>query len=121
MPVEADPRAKESRHTRLDACRPPTRMAPDPDVRDDGTRPLGHHVCVTMKAAQAAAFYSELPKDMPSVAVTKSEHQVFTNAWRKAIPYGANGTGMATGAQIDGAAGQIYAGYPNLLSALGLG
>jgi hypothetical protein len=30
-----------------------------------------------------------------SVAVTPAEHQVFTNAWRQAIPYGA-GTKAAT-------------------------
>jgi hypothetical protein len=29
--------------------------------------------------------------DMASVAVTRAEHQVFTNAWRQAIPYWAEG------------------------------
>lgn len=57
---------------------------------------------------------------MLSVAVTTSEHQVFTNAGRKAIPYGPEGTGAATPAQIYGAARQIYAGYPAILKALGL-
>jgi hypothetical protein len=62
----------------------------------------------------------QAPGDMASVAVTGAEHQAFTNAWRKAIPYGA-GTRGATPAQIEGAARQIYAGYPDILSALGLG
>ena len=59
--------------------------------------------------------------DMLSVAVTQSEHTVFTNAWRQAIPYGKDGTGTATRAQIEGAARQIYTDYPDILSALGLG
>ena len=49
-----------------------------------------------------------------------SEHQVFTNAWRQAIPYGA-GTRTASRAQIEGAARQIYSDYPEILRALGLG
>lgn len=59
--------------------------------------------------------------DMPSVVVTRAEHQVFTNAWREAISYGPNGTGMATRAQVEGAAQQIYREYPEILQALGLG
>ena len=59
--------------------------------------------------------------DMPSIVVTRAEHQVFTNAWREAIPYGPNGTGMATRAQVEGAARQIYREYPEILQALGLG
>ena len=59
--------------------------------------------------------------EMPSIVVTRAEHQVFTNAWREAIPYGSNGTGMATRAQVEGAARQIYSEYPEILRALGLG
>jgi len=55
-----------------------------------------------------------------TIVVTRSEHQVFTNAWRQAIPYGA-GTRTASRAQIEGAARQIYADYPEILRALGLG
>lgn len=58
--------------------------------------------------------------DWASIVVTRSEHQVFTNAWRQAIPYGA-GTRTASRAQIEGAARQIYADYPEILQALGLG
>lgn len=57
---------------------------------------------------------------MLSVAVTKGEHQAFTNAWRAAIPYGAQGTGTATGQQVIEAAKRIYANYPAILKALGL-
>jgi hypothetical protein len=56
----------------------------------------------------------------PAVVVTRAEHQEFTNAWRQAIPYG-SGTRNATPAQVEGAAQQIYADYPEILQALGLG
>jgi RHS repeat-associated protein len=59
------------------------------------------------------------PADMASVAVTRAEHQVFTNAWRAAIPYG-SGTANATTEQIVAAARQIYKEHPALLAALGL-
>ena len=67
-----------------------------------------------------ARVMGQAPRDMASVAVARAEHWVFTNAWRQAIPYGA-GTRNATLAQIENAARQIYANYPDILSALGLG
>jgi hypothetical protein len=55
-----------------------------------------------------------------SMAVTKAEHQVeFTNKWRKAIPYGPGGTAIATRAEVEQVARQIYAQYPSILRALG--
>ena len=54
--------------------------------------------------------------NLASVAVSKGEHQVLTNAWRNEIPYAAN----ATPAQIRGAASQVYADSPVIPSALGL-
>ncbi|MCB1257658.1 MAG: hypothetical protein KDB26_11160 [Microthrixaceae bacterium] len=59
--------------------------------------------------------------DWASIVVTRAEHQQFTNAWRQEIPYGPTGTGMATRAQVEAAARQIYADYPEILRALGLG
>ena len=59
-------------------------------------------------------------RDWATIVVTRAEHQVFTNAWRRAIPYGA-GTRSASRTQIEGAARQIYADYPEILKALGLG
>jgi hypothetical protein len=56
---------------------------------------------------------------MPSIAVTPVEHQVFTNAWRTAIPYG-EGTANATRDQIMNAARQIYKEYPEIIDAIGL-
>lgn len=56
-----------------------------------------------------------------TIVVTRSEHQAFANARRQAIPYGPNGTGMATRAQIDAVAREIYRDYPEILQALGLG
>lgn len=51
-----------------------------------------------------------------TILVTRSEHQVFTNAWRQAIPYGA-GTRNATRFEIESAARRIYAAYPEILRA----
>lgn len=56
--------------------------------------------------------------DMPSIVVTQAEHQVFTNAWRAEIPYGSRNV---TPTQVNGAARRIYADYPEILQALGLG
>ena len=59
--------------------------------------------------------------DMLSVAVTKEDHQLFTNAWRKAIGYvndnNAVNTATATQEQIWSAAKDIYANYSDLLDA----
>ena len=49
-----------------------------------------------------------------SVAVTKAEHQVFTNAWRQLLPYGKTYTLN----QVWSAAKQVYAKYPALLEAV---
>jgi RHS repeat-associated protein len=58
--------------------------------------------------------------DWATVVLTRSEHRVFTNARRQAIPYGASGTGQATRTQIESAARQIYRDYPEILESLGL-
>ena len=54
--------------------------------------------------------------DMLSIVLTKGEHQVFTNAWRKAIPYGTK----ANKQQIMREARYIYKDYPEILKILGL-
>jgi hypothetical protein len=56
---------------------------------------------------------------MSAIALTPAEHQAFTNAWRRAIPYG-SGTANATRSQIENVARQIYKDYPEILKALGL-
>lgn len=48
---------------------------------------------------------------MLSIALSKSEHQVFTKAWRAALPYG----NSYSKAQILGAAVKIYSKSPKLL------
>lgn len=58
-------------------------------------------------------------KTMQSMALTPAEHQVFTNAWRAEIGYGA-GTAAATRESVMAAARRIYSGYPEILKALGL-
>ncbi|MFK8288388.1 hypothetical protein ACI76W_03930 [Capnocytophaga canimorsus] len=55
-------------------------------------------------------------REMLSMVLTKEEHQVFTNTWRKAIPYGTKPTEK----QIKAAAKEIYKNYPEILKALGL-
>ena len=77
---------------------------------------------ITDKVVAEMAEWTSRPleKVYAAIVVTRSEHQVFTNAWRQAIPYGA-GTRTASRAQIEGAARQIYSDYPEILRALGLG
>ena len=56
--------------------------------------------------------------------LTKEEHQAFTNAWRKAIPYNNSvsvlKTSTATRNDVINAAKDIYGDYPEILKALGL-
>ena len=51
-----------------------------------------------------------------SVALTKTEHQLFTNAWRKKIPYGTQYTYLTIN-EIWAVAQQVYANFPVLLEA----
>ncbi|MFZ5893275.1 MAG: RHS repeat-associated core domain-containing protein [Myxococcota bacterium] len=81
-----------------------------------GTGLQAHHLI----EKRFAEVLSVNAREMASVAVTRAEHQIFTNAWRAAIPYGAAGTGAATPQSIMQAAAQIYAEYPAILGALGL-
>jgi RHS repeat-associated protein len=57
---------------------------------------------------------------MLSIAVTKAEHQVFTNKWRSKIAYGSEGTGKATRESVLNAAKSIYSDYPAILKELRL-
>ena len=62
--------------------------------------------------------------DMLSIVLTKEEHQAFTNAWRKAIPYDNSVSDLTTGTamrnDVLNAAKRIYSKYPEILKALGL-
>ena len=80
-----------------------------------GTGLQAHHLL----EKRFAGVLGQSTDDMLSVAVTQAEHQVFTNAWRQAIPYGA-GTSAATPELITATARQVYSGYPEILKALGL-
>jgi hypothetical protein len=53
---------------------------------------------------------------MPSVVVTPTEHQVFTNAWRTNIPYGTIYDNLSKD-YIFGVAQKVYKDYPALLDA----
>jgi hypothetical protein len=66
-----------------------------------------------------AKIFEQKVRDMLSVAVTPGEHDIFTQAWRDAIPYG-RGTARATEEQVLNAAKRIYTKYPAILKSLGL-
>ena len=53
---------------------------------------------------------------MQCVALTKTEHQVFTNAWRNRIAYGTNYSELGVG-KIWEVVQEIYSEYPKLLEA----
>ena len=80
-----------------------------------GTGLQAHHLL----EQRFAGVLGQNARQMAAVAVTKTEHQGFTNAWRAAIPYG-QGTANATRQQVLDAARQIYSGHPEILRALGL-
>lgn len=83
-----------------------------------GTGLQAHHLI----EQRFAALMGQKKSKMLSVAVTHgrgSEHQLFTNAWRKLIPWG-EGTANATKEQVLRAAKLIYADFPHILKALGL-
>ncbi len=53
---------------------------------------------------------------MLSVALTTTEHQKFTNAWRNTIPYGSDYSEL-TKEKLWDYARSIYKDYPDLLNA----
>ena len=72
-----------------------------------------HHLIEKRFANQLNLDY----KKMNAIALTKEEHQKFTNAWRKLIPYG-TGTKSADIEKILKSAEMIYKDYPELLQAI---
>jgi RHS repeat-associated protein len=82
-----------------------------------GTGLQAHHLI----EQRFAGALEQAASKMASIAVTAAEHQAFTNAWRRAIPYGA-GTAEArqNPQRIWDEARRIYENYPAILSALGL-
>ncbi|MCB9737870.1 MAG: hypothetical protein H6747_01305 [Deltaproteobacteria bacterium] len=80
-----------------------------------GTGLHAHHLI----EQRFAGLFGGKASEWLSVAVTKAEHQAFTNAWRSAIPYGP-GTRSATRESVIEAAKDIYKDHPAILRALGL-
>ena len=70
-----------------------------------------HHI-VEKRFAQDLVI--EHTDEMLSIALTKSDHRVYTNAWRQAIGYG---TGPHTPETIWAAAKKVYINRPDLLEA----
>lgn len=71
-----------------------------------------------------AGIMKVIPGSMESIALTKFEHQVFTNAWRSKIGYAGSKSAISTATasrqQVLNAAKEIYKDYPTILKALGL-
>jgi RHS repeat-associated protein len=64
-------------------------------------------------------LFAEKPYSWTAIALTKEQHQLFTNAWRNHIGYG-EGTDNATFSMVEDAARRVYADHPDLLRVLGL-
>ncbi|MEO6477609.1 RHS repeat-associated core domain-containing protein, partial [Luteolibacter sp.] len=54
--------------------------------------------------------------ELPAVILEKAEHQVITNAWRAAFPYGIEGA--VESSQVIAEAAKIYANYPVLFQSV---
>jgi hypothetical protein len=54
---------------------------------------------------------------MLSIVLTKEEHQIFTNVWRKKFPYG---EAKPTPKEVENFARELYKDYPEILKSLGL-
>jgi RHS repeat-associated protein len=80
-----------------------------------GTGLEAHHLI----EKRFARLLGQKASQMLSIALTKEEHQAFTNAWRAAIPYG-RGTAEATKERVLEVAADIYRNHPAILKALGL-
>ena len=82
-----------------------------------GTGLFAHHLIEKRFAGKLGQNINK----MLSVAVTKAEHQIFTNDWHDAIKYRKNGRPLiATRQQIYAKARKIYKDYPEILKALNL-
>ena len=80
-----------------------------------GTGLKSHHLI----EKRLAGVVGQKQSQMLSVAVTEAEHQPFTNAWRRAFPYGSNYRQLSAD-QVMNKAREIYANYPAFLKELGL-
>jgi hypothetical protein len=84
------------------------------------TRGLGLEVHHLIEKRLAECFIPPLIKNkILSVVLTKGEHEIFTKAWREAIPYGTKyGKNLET--LVKNKAREIYKDYPEILKTLGL-
>jgi hypothetical protein len=84
-----------------------------------GLRLEAHHI-IERRFAETLDLVAQR---MPSFAMTPEEHQIFTNLWRQAIPYASSQgpltTATATANDIWTAAQIIYAGFPEVIEAVG--
>ena len=58
-------------------------------------------------------------RSMVSIVLTKAEHNVFTDKWRKAIPHDGNSEYVPR-KKVMSTAREIYRHYPEILKALNL-
>jgi RHS repeat-associated protein len=74
-----------------------------------------HHLIEKRFVDQMENILGANTDDWMAVILTKEEHTMFTNAWRKAIPLDPGGTSDASIDMIVDAAKEIYKDYPELL------
>ena len=55
--------------------------------------------------------------DIPSIVLTKEEHRVFTQKWRKEIPYGSDYSDFNID-DIKSMYAKIYSDYPDIIKVL---
>ena len=78
-----------------------------------GTGLQAHHI-IEKRFAEVLGLKSDF---MSSVALTREQHQAFTNAWREWFPYGITDYASLTKDKIWEAAQNIYKEIPELLEA----
>jgi hypothetical protein len=81
-----------------------------------GTGLEGHHLI----EQRFERYFTGDPRMNLAVAVTKAEHQQFTNAWWGRIKYAEKGTHRTNVTEILDAARVVYKDHPAILKALGL-
>ena len=62
-----------------------------------------------------ASAMGMLKDKMPSMALTRAQHQVFTNEWRRWLPYGG---GMPSRQTVLDTAAKVYKDFPEILQFL---
>lgn len=79
-----------------------------------GARGIEIHHLIEKRFVESLSKYGIKANDILSIPLTSELHQKFTNAWRKALPYGKSYTAK----QIVKAMNSVYEDYPQILNQL---